>query len=70
MRTLKNWTARRAGRGITIVGLDASTGEQVRLVGVTAIEATLTGRPIARVEGGEGWRLLPFWDLHAPQPDD
>lgn len=39
MRTLINWTAKRAGGRITVHGVDKDTHQPVKIVGVDMIEA-------------------------------
>lgn len=40
-KTLKDWRAKRAGGMITVFGIDATTGEPTKIVGVD----TITPRP-------------------------
>lgn len=51
MKTLINWSAKRAGGRITIHGYDRRTHEPVKLVGVDTITARAPkfGRPLAPV---------------------
>lgn len=51
MRTLKNWTAKRAGGRITIYGKDEA-GAETKVVGVDSITADSRG-VIALVKDGE-----------------
>jgi len=37
-KKLKDWTAKRAGAGITISGRDATTGDEIKIAGVNRIE--------------------------------
>jgi hypothetical protein len=61
MRILRNWKARRAGGRITISGVDASTGEPVKVAGVDAIEPGEDG-PIAIHHEGERFGLAALVD--------
>lgn len=56
MKQLKNWTARRAGGRITINGVDAQTGNPIKVVGVDTIEAG-SPFPIATHKDGEKFEL-------------
>lgn len=56
MRTLKNWTAKRAGGRITVYGFDES-GKGVKVVGVDCIVGN-SGHCIATDKTGENVKLI------------
>lgn len=59
MEKLKNWTAKRAGGRITIVGSDVETGTSVKIVGVDQIAAGKNGKPPVAVDrNGERYELV------------
>lgn len=57
MRTLYNWTAKRAGALITVYGRELGEGQgqhrDVRLTRVTSVEVERSGRVVAVPEFGE-----------------
>lgn len=36
-KTLRDWTARRAGGAITVTGTDVATGERIKIAGVVEV---------------------------------
>ena len=58
MKTLTNWTARRAGGRITIKATDAETKQLTKVVGVDTIERSQpAGQVIATDKSGERYVL-------------
>lgn len=55
--TLKDWEARRSGAGMSIVGKDATTGIQVKLTDIGAIEV-VRGQVVATGRTGLVHQLL------------
>lgn len=44
---LKSWKAKRAGGRITVTGVDTTSGQPVKIVGIDTIEA---GKPVVAVD--------------------
>ena len=57
MKTIINWTAKRAGGRITVYGVDEATHKPLKVVGVDLIEAARRGGPIATTKDGVKYEL-------------
>lgn len=56
MQTLKNWTAKRSGAGLTIDGVCNATGQPVKVTNI--VEIVATHEMIAEHESGMRYRLV------------
>lgn len=49
MKTISNWTAKRAGGRITVYGVDGDTGDTTKVVGVDMIKGARAGTGVKAV---------------------
>jgi hypothetical protein len=55
---IANWSAKRAGAGMTVTGIDGNHGGDVKVVQVEEITVDDTGRILATIKGGDRVHLM------------